>query len=116
MFSQHSVQEAALAAPLSWGAFALLAYWLARVIYLLYFHPLSDFPGPFWAKISTIPSFWHTLQRDRHLWLWSLEQEYGMQRLSTLPRSTSLDCMRQAAIGLLTREVLLHRHYIPLCT
>lgn len=50
---------------------------LSVAIYRLYFHPLAKFPGPFWARLSIFPSYWHTLKGDRHIWLWQLQQEYG---------------------------------------
>lgn len=53
------------------------SYVIATVIHRLYFHPLSKFPGPFWARISAWPAYWHTLKRDRHVWLWCLQEEYG---------------------------------------
>ncbi|KAL1854472.1 hypothetical protein Daus18300_011393 [Diaporthe australafricana] len=54
-----------------------LAYLASAVVYRLYFHPLAKYPGPFWAKISSVPSFWHALRQDRHLWLFQLQEEYG---------------------------------------
>ncbi|KAF2649983.1 cytochrome P450 [Lophiostoma macrostomum CBS 122681] len=54
-----------------------LAYVVTTAIYRLYFHPLARFPGPFWAKLSVFPSWWHTRTCDRHLWLYSLQQKYG---------------------------------------
>lgn len=50
---------------------------LAIVVYRLHFHPLSRYPGPFWARITSFPSYWHTLRQDRHIWLWRLQEEYG---------------------------------------
>ncbi|KAH7205127.1 cytochrome P450 [Fusarium redolens] len=46
-------------APVTWAHLSLLSlgsvliYYLLRIPYLLYFHPLSSFRGPFWAAIST---------------------------------------------------------------
>jgi hypothetical protein len=37
---------------------ALLGYFVARVVYQIvyyrYFHPLSKFPGPFWASVTRL--------------------------------------------------------------
>lgn len=55
-----------------------IAYFVSTVIYRVYFHPLSKYPGPFWAKVSLFPSYWHGLKKDRHLWLYQLQEEYGM--------------------------------------
>ncbi|KAH3953262.1 hypothetical protein HBH70_033540 [Parastagonospora nodorum] len=56
----------------------LVTYVTSTVIYRLYFHPLAKFPGPFWAKVSTIPSWWQTRNQSRHLWLLKLQEEYGV--------------------------------------
>lgn len=55
----------------------LIAYIFATAIYRLYFHPLAKFPGPFWAKLTTFPAWWHSKNQDRHLWLLSLQEKYG---------------------------------------
>jgi hypothetical protein len=60
------------------GCVLLVAYVLGVAIYRLYFHPLAKYPGPFWAKLSTIPSWLHTIKQDRHIWLYSLQEKYGM--------------------------------------
>lgn len=54
-----------------------LTYVISTVIYRLYFHPLAKYPGPFWAKISQFPSYWHALKQDRHLWLYQIQEQYG---------------------------------------
>jgi hypothetical protein len=59
------------------GLVCLLVYLLTTAVYNLYFHPLADIPGPFWAKVSTVPSWWHARKRDRHLWLLNLQEKYG---------------------------------------
>lgn len=55
----------------------ILAYIVSTIIYRLYFNPLAKYPGPLLARISTFPSYWHTLKQDRHIWLWRLQQQYG---------------------------------------
>lgn len=55
----------------------LAARAIYTVIYRLYFHPLSKYPGPFWAKISTWPSYLITAKQDRHVWMLQLQDEYG---------------------------------------
>ncbi|KAJ4305706.1 hypothetical protein N0V90_001237 [Kalmusia sp. IMI 367209] len=54
-----------------------LSYFIARAIYDAYFHPLANCPGPFIARISTIPNFYHAMKGDRHLWIWQNHQVYG---------------------------------------
>ena len=49
--------------------------WVA--VYRLCYHPLAKYPGPFWARLSTFPSWWHTVKQDRHIWLHRLQEEYG---------------------------------------
>lgn len=55
-----------------------LTYVLYVVFYRLYLHPLAKYRGPFWAKISDIPSWLYTRKQDRHIWLLKLQQQYGM--------------------------------------
>lgn len=62
---------------------------LAIVVYRLHFHPLSRYPGPFWARITSFPSYWHTFRQDRHIWLWRLQEEYGKCHLDPAFRSHS---------------------------
>ncbi|KAI0798923.1 cytochrome P450 [Xylaria sp. FL0064] len=55
----------------------LLTHTLATAVYRLYFHPLSKYPGPFWARLSQFPALWHTTRGDRHVWLLRLQHRYG---------------------------------------
>lgn len=35
---------------------------LTTAFYRICLHPLAKFPGPFWARLTTFPSHWHTLR------------------------------------------------------
>ena len=69
------------------GTYTIGIIWLAGLILVLYifitavyrllFHPLAKYPGPFWARLTGIPSFWHTHRQDRHVWLWRLQEQYS---------------------------------------
>jgi cytochrome P450 len=72
-----SLESVTSLGPLSLGAWAAGLYVLTVAVYRLYFHPLAKYPGPFWARLTSFPSYWHTLQCDRHIWLWRLQQQYG---------------------------------------
>ena len=62
------------------------------IFYRLYLHPLAKYPGPFWARISDLPSYYYTLKQDRHVWLLKLQQQYGaFLRLSRRPNYSHAD-------------------------
>lgn len=70
-------QTATVSDVVALGASLVLAYTITKSVYTLYFHPLAKYPGPFWARLSSFPSYWHTLKRDRHVWLLQLQEQYG---------------------------------------
>ncbi|PYH98064.1 cytochrome P450 [Aspergillus ellipticus CBS 707.79] len=67
----------------SWQAVALSAFGavaastLVYVIYQLWFHPLSKFPGPFWAKMTCLYSGYHAWKGDLHLDMLRCHEKYG---------------------------------------
>lgn len=71
---------------------------LAIAVYRLHFHPLSRYPGPFWARISSFPSYWHTLRQDRHIWLCRLQEEYGKWPSTPLPTQFSEYAMAETEL------------------
>ncbi|KAF2791120.1 benzoate 4-monooxygenase cytochrome P450 [Melanomma pulvis-pyrius CBS 109.77] len=54
-----------------------IVYVFTRLIYNGFFHPLARVPGPLLARMSSIPSWYHAMKGDRHIWLWQLFQIYG---------------------------------------
>ncbi|KUJ19544.1 cytochrome P450 monooxygenase-like protein [Mollisia scopiformis] len=62
---------------LFFSATSILCYLVGSVIYNLYFSPLAKYPGPFWAKVSSLPSFYYTFTGYRHIWIWQCHQIYG---------------------------------------
>ncbi|KAI1081392.1 cytochrome P450 [Whalleya microplaca] len=49
----------------------------SKIIYNLYFHPLANYPGPFWARASTLWRFWHSLQGRFHRVIENNHRKYG---------------------------------------
>ncbi|KAJ9614975.1 hypothetical protein H2200_001049 [Cladophialophora chaetospira] len=54
-----------------------LAYLATVVIYRIYFHPLSRYPGPFLGKISEFYSFLGVWRNDRTISQYRMLQKYG---------------------------------------
>ncbi|MCJ1381132.1 hypothetical protein MMC17_004241 [Xylographa soralifera] len=50
---------------------------VGSVIFNLYFSPLAKYPGPFLARISSIPDFYWSLTGDRHMWIARNHEIYG---------------------------------------
>jgi hypothetical protein len=58
-------------------SYRLLLYVATATIYNMFFHLLTKIPGPFLARISALPSFYHAWKGDRHIWIWQCFQLYG---------------------------------------
>ncbi|KAH8678562.1 benzoate 4-monooxygenase cytochrome P450 [Tricladium varicosporioides] len=58
------------------GALCILAI-ATQMAYNLFLHPLAKVPGPILARVSGIPSWYHAICGDRHIWIWQLNQIYG---------------------------------------
>ena len=48
-----------------------------RAVYLVFFHPLSTFPGPWMAKFTNAYAAYHSLKGDMHLELKKLHSRHG---------------------------------------
>ena len=65
-------------------AFALL-YLALLVHYELFLSPLSSYPGPFLARISSIHNLYHAFKKDIHLDIWKQHEYYGNSHLGRHP-------------------------------
>ncbi|KAL4882545.1 benzoate 4-monooxygenase cytochrome P450 [Aspergillus karnatakaensis] len=50
---------------------------VGSALYDLWFSPLAKYPGPFFARISSLPDFFWSLSGNRHLWLARNHELYG---------------------------------------
>jgi hypothetical protein len=54
-----------------------LVYILRISIYRLYFHPLKNHPGPFLARLTSLPDVYHAYRGDKHIHFLHLHAKYG---------------------------------------
>lgn len=54
-----------------------VCYVLFHIVYNLYFHPLSKYPGPLLARISPLYSLYHVVAQDLHLDILRCHEIYG---------------------------------------
>ena len=62
---------------MSVGTYLAFLKILATAVYNIFFHPLAHLPGPFLCRMSALPSLYHAVKRDRHIWFWQQFQSYG---------------------------------------
>lgn len=68
-----------MASLILWGLASIIVWFALRSIYRLYFHPLSKFPGPKLAAITSGYEFYYNVVR-RGMFIWEIErmhQQYG---------------------------------------
>ena len=61
-------------------SFILLSF-SYQIIYYRFFHPLANFPGPFWASVTRLYSAYFNFVGRHYLNEWKLHQKYGMSIL-----------------------------------
>lgn len=44
----------------------------------VFYHPLSNYPGPFWAKFTELYFAYHAWKGDVHVDMWRCLQKYGV--------------------------------------
>lgn len=62
------------------GAYVALQF-LYQIVYYRFFHPLSVFPGPFWASVTRLWIAWHNLRETEVPTVRALAKQYGKCRL-----------------------------------
>lgn len=58
-------------------AAAVFAAITSYVVYQLYFHPLAQYPGPFFGKLTQLYDVYHAYIGDKHILFYELHQKYG---------------------------------------
>lgn len=55
-----------------------------QIVYYRFFHPLSKFPGPFWASVTRLWVAYHNIKGDEPYVEHELHKKYGMRLCATL--------------------------------
>ncbi|KAF2816326.1 flavonoid 3',5'-hydroxylase [Mytilinidion resinicola] len=83
MASATEVDSPSILSKLTFGKFflAFCAYLafkaLHQIVYYRFFHPLSKFPGPFWASVTRLWVAYHNVKEDERLLEYELHKRYG---------------------------------------
>lgn len=54
-----------------------IAYLFSSIVYRIFFHPLSKYPGPVLGKLTALHTTYHAYKGDRYLHLYQLHKKYG---------------------------------------
>jgi hypothetical protein len=52
---------------------------LYQIVYYRFFHPLSKFPGPFWASVTRLWIAYHNIKEDEPYIEHELHKKHGMR-------------------------------------
>jgi hypothetical protein len=55
----------------------VLVFLLTASLHRLYFHPLSNHPGPLLARLTPFPDLYHAYRGDKHIHFFHLHNKYG---------------------------------------
>jgi hypothetical protein len=60
-------------------AATFVAYWVYKITYNLYFHPLAKFPGPWWAAGSYLAELYYDVAQGGQYYkqIIQMHEEYG---------------------------------------
>lgn len=72
-------------------AYAVLSF-VYQVVYYRFFHPLRNFPGPFWASVTRLWITYHNIKGDEPYTFKALHQEYGKIICFQYVRDEGSDC------------------------
>jgi hypothetical protein len=53
------------------------ATFIYQIVYYHFFHPLSIFPGPFWAGVTRLWIAWHNVRTTELTTTYELTKKYG---------------------------------------
>ncbi|KAF7595959.1 hypothetical protein BBP40_004105 [Aspergillus hancockii] len=69
--------SAVLAVTMAHWAVHIVGFLIGSAIYNLYFSLLAKYPGPLFARVSSIPDSYWSLTGDRHMWIARNHEIYG---------------------------------------
>lgn len=75
MVTMTMLMESRVAAAMAAGTTLLVV--AAIICHRLWLHNLARYPGPFLARLSSFPNWYHAASGDRHEWLYRLHTRHG---------------------------------------
>lgn len=62
----------------------ILGSFIWQIVYYRFFHPLANFPGPFWGTVTRLWIAYHSVKGDECVVLQALHRKHGMYGLTKL--------------------------------